>query len=122
MARASSPCSPKTAVVKTSPPSVLSDLQLILVNCRVLPLRQPPDPDGRRTRAVAGRDFARRQKWPKKIIFHDSRPNSELTRQIDAIRPEEARLRDWGSTLNLGGAETGEKDGPNGGVAGTGSP
>ena len=94
---------------------------LFLVDCRVLPLRQPLDPDGGRTRAITGRAFARRKKWPKKSIFHDSRPNAELTRQIDAIRPEEARLRDWGSTLDRGGAETGEKGGPNGGVAGTGS-
>ena len=93
---------------------------LLLVDCRVLPLRQPPDPDGRRTRAVAGRDFARRKKWPKKTIFHDSRPNAELTRQIDAIGPETAQLCDWGSTLDWGRVETEEKGGPNGGVAGTG--
>ena len=93
---------------------------LLLVDCRVLPLRQPPDPDGRCTRALTGRDFACRKKWPKKSFFHDSRPNTELTRQIDTIRPEEAQLRDWGLTLDRGGAETGEKGGPNGGVAGTG--
>ena len=56
----------------------------------------------------------------EKTFFHNSRPDTELTRQIDANIPEKTRLRDCDLTADRGEAETGEKNGPNGGVTGTG--